>query len=167
MARAEAWCGSEEASCSGASGLSDRETERVDTVKTMARVQTNKTDQFTAFCKKHRLKPVVSKEDDTVIVLGRLGQVYEYSDDRVAGMFIPPRLLRAWTTRRDALTKFDTATVEQNGDFEGVVSIAYKDPRLSEWVALAQKLLGIRRRRTLSAEQKAAAVARLRKSVVK
>lgn len=119
---------------------------------------------FPTFCKRHRLKATLNKDDETMIVAGRLGQVYEYGDGRVAGMFLPPRLLKGWTTRRDVLMKFDTATVEQNGDFEGVVSIEKTDPRIEEWVKLAQKLLGIRKKRTLSPEVKQKQVEVLRRA---
>ena len=102
------------------------------------------------FAAKHRLKIQTDRADDTVIIPGKTGHIYEYSDDLLGVIFVGsiPRA-RLW---KSLLKQCLAAGMElrQNGDAEGALSFQADS---SEQVKLAIKTAGIRRKRKVSPEQ--------------
>jgi hypothetical protein len=105
---------------------------------------------ITEFAKAHRLKP--AREDDMVIV-GKAGQIYEYSDALLGVMFITPAKKaprpRVWNNL-SAQCVLAGMTLRQDGDAEGALSF---DPANPAHVTLALKLAGVKRKRQLTPEQ--------------
>src|SRR2546426_8893941 len=77
------------------------------------------------FATQHRLKTKHDKGDDTTIIPGKSGQLYEYSDEEFAVMyFLPvtkPARPRVWNRMRD-LCAAAGMVLRQNGDAEGALS---------------------------------------------
>ena len=102
------------------------------------------------FAAKYRLKSQTDKADDTVIIPGKTGHIYEYGDDLLGVIFVGsiPRA-RLWKS----LLKHCLAAgmeLRQNGDAEGALSFQADSP---EQARLAIKMAGIRRKRRVSPEQ--------------
>jgi len=109
---------------------------------------------ISAFAEKHHLK-LVRADDTTLIIAGRYGHVYEYSESELGLLIMPaPEHTRYWGHVRRAMLAAGM-TVRQDGDHEGAVSF---DPSDKKAARLAMKLAGIRRRRTSSPAQLAALV---------
>jgi hypothetical protein len=106
---------------------------------------------ITEFAKAHRLKP--AREDDHVILVGKAGQIYEYSDALLGVMFITPATKaprpRVWNNL-SAQCVLAGMTLRQDGDAEGALSFYPANPAQ---VALALKLAGVKRKRQASAKQ--------------
>jgi hypothetical protein len=110
---------------------------------------------------KHRLKTRRSPEDDNdLVVNGKAGQIYEYSDSELAVSFTPGldknrRGIGKWcpkkwgNIRREALAA--GMVLRQNGDSEGALSF---DPARQEQAKLAIKIACARSKRTLTDSQK-------------
>ena len=114
------------------------------------------------FATQHRLKTKHDRGDDTTIIPGKAGQLYEYSDEELAVMHILPATKparpRVWNRMRD-LCAAAGMVLRQNGDAEGALSF---NPENREQVKLAIKLAGVKRKRQMSEKQKAVAEAALR-----
>jgi hypothetical protein len=115
------------------------------------------------FAIKNRLKVRQDKDDGTDIIPGRpsFSHIYEYSDDELGVMFAsyatvhePPRP-RLWNTHsRKALAA--GMTLRQNGDAEGAFSF---DPANPVQAKLAIRVAGVKRKRRITEEQRAAKAA--------
>jgi hypothetical protein len=97
---------------------------------------------------KYKLKTKKLDSTDEVVIPGRLGHIFIYSDDTVGAIFMPPEVSKGWLRRRETFVKAG-ATVTQNGDTEGVV--AFPIGRV-DLVKLAVKLLGCRGKKKISPE---------------
>lgn len=103
---------------------------------------------------KLRLKPDDCGE---LIAVGKLGQVYEYSDDEVGAIYIPAVPRKGWKNFKDKMIGLG-AVLTQNGDIEGAVRFMYENLKA---LRTACSLLKIRSKRSLSPERKAQVVANL------
>lgn len=89
-------------------------------------------------------------EDDTFVVVGRHGQLYEYSDNELGILIMPAASkVRYWGHARKAMIAAGM-TIRQNGDHEGAVSFA---PHNKKAARLAIKLVGARPKRIPSVPQ--------------
>ena len=107
------------------------------------------------FAERHRLKLCRDKSDDTPVIIGKAGQIYEYSDDELGVMFITPVSKPARThfwRKMSAQCVAAGMTMRQCGDAEGALSF---DPLNPEHVRLARKLAGVKPKRLSSATQMA------------
>ncbi|MFL6437712.1 MAG: hypothetical protein ACJ71Q_09045 [Terriglobales bacterium] len=104
------------------------------------------------FAVQHRLT-ARKDEDATDIILGKLGQIYEFSSQQLGVVFMPPGKPRArlWNKTRERCIATGM-TLRQNGDAEGALSF---DPRNREQAKLAIRVTGVRPKRQLSPEHKA------------
>ncbi len=111
------------------------------------------------FANAHRLTLKTDRGDGTQVVVGRTGQIYEYSATELAVMFIllddSQPCPRRWS---NALRKCAAAgmRVLQNGDAEGTLAF---DPSNPEQVKLAIAVAGIKRKKKLSDQHRAKLVA--------
>ncbi len=105
------------------------------------------------FAMKHHLATTRCVDDGTLVVKGRHGEVYQYSDDELGVLVMPePKRFRLWGhARKEMLTA--GMKVRQDADHEGAVSF---DPSNKKAAKLAIKLAGIRRKRVPSPAQLAA-----------
>jgi hypothetical protein len=103
------------------------------------------------FATRHRLKTRVDS-DETRIIPGRDGQLYEHAPGQLAVMFLSARAKSPgmWNNRRRAGEAVGM-TLYQNGDQEGVLTF---DPLNAKQVALAIKIASIKRKRIMSPAQK-------------
>ena len=104
------------------------------------------------FAARQRLK--VQREDSSVVINGKSGQLYEYSDTELGIMFITPatKAPRTHMWRKMSLVCVAAGMVlRQIGDAEGCLSF---DPANPEQVKLAFKLAGAKRRRQLSGDHR-------------
>ena len=107
------------------------------------------------FARRHRLKLVRDRYDDMAVIVGKGGQIYEYSNLELVVMFITPTSKPARThfwRKISAACVAASMTMRQHGDAEGALSF---DPDNHEHVRLAMKLAGMKRRRQLSPEHRA------------
>jgi hypothetical protein len=88
---------------------------------------------------------------------GRFGQLYQYSADRLAVQIMAPGQARLYMGRRRACLAVGM-TSRQHGDDEGTLLF---DPADGAQATAAIEAVQARRRRVLSAEQRAACVSRL------
>jgi hypothetical protein len=105
------------------------------------------------FAQRHRLKLVHDKSDDILLILGKGGQIYEYSDNELGVMFITPVRMPARThfwRKVSAQCVTSGMTMRQRGDAEGTLSF---DPLNHEHARLAMKLAGVRPKRLASSTQ--------------
>ena len=121
------------------------------------------------FASKHRLKTRRSPEDDgELVVNGKKGQIYQYSESELAVAFTPGLDKNrfgqgSWCPKkwgnlcREALAA--GMTIRQNGDSEGALSF---DPANADLARLAIKISGSKVKRQLSADQIARLTATLR-----
>jgi hypothetical protein len=105
------------------------------------------------FASKHRLKPQRDPADDTTVIVGSAGHIYEYSDVLLGVMFITPAnkapRARLWNNLA-AQCIAAGMSLRQSGDAEGALSFDPSDP---SQVRLAIKLAGVKRKRQASANQ--------------
>lgn len=114
---------------------------------------------ITDFAKQHRLKPTTDT-DDTTIIPGRNGHIYEFSDKELGVIFCTPATEAPRTgfwNRLSAACKLAGMTPRQVGDAEGAFSF---DSAIPGHVKLALKLADARPKRRVSEEQRAAAASR-------
>jgi hypothetical protein len=130
--------------------------------KTRADAEATPEMTITDFATQHRLKTKHDKGDDTTIIPGKAGQLYEYSDKEFAVIYILPATKparpRVWNRMRD-LCVAAGMVLRQHGDAEGALSF---NPENREQVKLAIKLAGVKRKRQMSEKQKAVAEGALR-----
>lgn len=102
---------------------------------------------FAGFAAEHRLKANCDV-DETTIVPGKHGQIFDYGDGRIAVMVQPGRS-SVWPRTRKKLIEagFEIA---QNGDHEGT---ALFDPANADQARLAIRVAGIKRKRKSSPSQ--------------
>ncbi len=107
---------------------------------------------------KYRLR-VRRGEDGEPVVPGKFGLVYQH-DAETLGLLFMPNSPRRWVRAR---RKLEAAyfTIWQNGDEEGS---ALFDPSDSRQARLALKVVGAKRKRTLTAEDRAAKIAILERA---
>jgi hypothetical protein len=94
--------------------------------------------------------------DETPIIPGKFGQIYEHDEDVLAVMFMPkvkpeePVLgwKRKWTHWRESCVEAGME-LQQNGDWEGSLTF---DPKNQIQCRLAVRVAGIKRKRVLSPE---------------
>lgn len=107
------------------------------------------------FAERHRLKLVRDKSDDTPVIIGKGGQIYEYSEAELGVMFITPvsKPTRTHFWRKmSAQCVASGMSMRQCGDAEGTLSFDALNP---EHFRLAMKLAGVRPKRLASAAQMA------------
>ena len=117
------------------------------------------------FAEKYRLR-VKRAEDGELIVPAKLGHLYSHDPDRgIFGLVLEApaddssldNTLRA----RKRKAEREGFEVHQEGDFEAVLLFDANDPKK---VRLAIRLVGAKRKRTLTAEQRAAKIAILERA---
>lgn len=110
------------------------------------------------FASKHRLR-VRRAEDGEQIIPGKFGHIYQHDAETLGLMFMPTGPRRWPRARR----KLEAAgfTIWQDADHEGS---ALFDPTSKTQARLALKVVGAKRKRTLTAEQCAAKTAILEKA---
>ena len=90
---------------------------------------------ITDFATQHRLKTKHDKGDDTTIIPGKAGQLYEYSDEEFAVMyFLPatkPARPRVWNRMRE-LCAAAGMVLRQNGDSRGCPQLKSGESRASQ-----------------------------------
>jgi hypothetical protein len=112
------------------------------------------------FADHQRLRTRVD-EDGTKIILGKVGHIYEYDDNRLGVIVIPnPPRMRYWGFTKAALLTAGFVVV-QDGDGEGAATF---DPGNSEQVIAAIRAAGVKRRRKISPEQRERAISVLASS---
>ncbi|MGA8541286.1 MAG: hypothetical protein WB566_17420 [Terriglobales bacterium] len=121
--------------------------------------------EFSQFAKTNRLK-VTHDECGDAIIVGKQGQLYPYTESEMGVMFMPPKTKsdscgrwcpKVWGNFKRAAALIGMV-LTQEGDSEGCLSF---DPLHKEQVKLAVKIAGVRVRKTLSPERKAALAATL------
>jgi hypothetical protein len=111
------------------------------------------------FATKHHLQVTKDSQDNTSIISGRNGQIYEHSDHELGVMIMPPNdsAPRLWAfTRTKGLSL--GMTVQQNGDAERVLSF---NPENKEQVRFAIRAAGVRPKKQISEAHKAKLLAGL------
>ncbi len=111
-----------------------------------------------AFANRYRLR-AKRDEDGELIITGKVGHIYEHDESTLSLMFLPDRP-RLWANAR---RKLDAAGVViwQDGDEEGS---ALFDPTDTKQARLALKVVGAKRKRSLTPEQRAVRAAILDKA---
>jgi hypothetical protein len=107
------------------------------------------------FARRNRLKTKSDKADDTNVIVGKTGLIYEYSLDGslLAVMFITPATKppRTYMWRKTSMACVRAGmTMRQKGDAEGVLSF---DPENADQIRLALKLAGVKRKRKITPKQ--------------
>jgi hypothetical protein len=74
------------------------------------------------FAEKHSLRVRRSQQDDTDNIVGKFGEIYEYSEEELAVMVIPDPPRRGLWVRSRAKFLALGMTVIQDGDQEGAVT---------------------------------------------
>jgi hypothetical protein len=90
-------------------------------------------------------------DDNTTIIPGHSGQIYEHGDGRLGVIFTSGdrfETREGWNNRRKACAAVGM-TVHQNGDYEGTLLF---DPKNAVQVQTAIQISGVRPRRQISAE---------------
>ena len=120
--------------------------------------------QIDQLAEQHRLRTRRDECNDTIIP-GRVGQIYENGAGRLGVLYMPdsdakhePHPTR-WNNRRRKLLAAG-CQIKNDGDGEGV---ALFDPENQAQVRLAIQVAGVKRRRLLSPDARAAALAGLEK----
>jgi len=102
-----------------------------------------------SFARLHRLRTRLDT-DGTLIILGKLGHIYQYDDHRLAVLILSPiDRGRYWSATRGRLSSLGF-TIVQNGDCEGVAIFSSSDP---EQARAAIRAAGVKRKRQLSPAQ--------------
>ena len=100
------------------------------------------------FVDKHSLRVKRSPDDGTDNIVGRVGEIYEYSDCELALMICRGSVgIGRWARVRKKCVAAGM-TLRQNGDDEGALSFNPANPKQA---ALVIKVIGARRKRQLSA----------------
>jgi|SRR5437588_11681305 len=108
------------------------------------------------FAEKHRVRITKHSGDDTRIIAGKRGHLYEYGEDLLGVMFMPPPTAgqpwgkwqpRTWNNFKRAGQTVGM-TMLQDGDSEGCMGFDPENPRQSK---LALKMAGIKAKRQISA----------------
>ena len=103
------------------------------------------------FADKHRVHTRIDPDDQTKIIPGKVGHIYEYDEDVFGVMIMPKRPRRSyWGFTKRALLAQGFSVV-QDGDGEGAATF---DPRNSAQVKAAISAAGIKHKRNLSPEAK-------------
>jgi hypothetical protein len=105
------------------------------------------------FAAKYRLK-VKRAEDGEPVIPGKFGYVYQHDSETLGLLFMPDRP-RLWPRARRKLEAAGLI-IWQDGDLEGS---ALFDPANTVQARLALKVVGAKRKRTLTPEQRAAKTA--------
>ncbi len=105
-----------------------------------------------AFANRYRLR-VKRHEDGELIITGKRGHIYGHDNATLGLMFMPDRP-RLWSHAKRKLEAADF-TIWQDGDEEGS---ALFDPTNKAQARLALKVVGIKRKRSLTPEQRSAKV---------
>jgi hypothetical protein len=110
------------------------------------------------FADKYRLR-LERHEDGESIIPGKYGHIYEHGETELGLLFMPgqPRLWAHARRKLDA-SRF---VIWQDGDEEGS---ALFDAKNVTQASLALKVIGAKRKRTLTPEQREALIARLKKA---
>jgi hypothetical protein len=113
------------------------------------------------FGTKYRATVKRDRDDETLTIPGRYGNIYEYSSTELGVIFIPstPRTW-LWNTLKDR-AQAAGMTLRQCGDSEGAFSF---DPSNEEQCRLALKIAGTRKWRQLSPEHRARLIASSRQN---
>ena len=102
------------------------------------------------FAERHRLKVRRNKGDDTEVIAGKFGHLYEYAKGLLGLCFMPGRnTAHLWESRKRACL-VGGMTLLQNGDAEGCLSF---DPTDAEQSKLAIKAVKARPKRQMTPEQ--------------
>jgi hypothetical protein len=110
------------------------------------RHETGRGERIADFARRHRLR-LSSDELGERVILGKLGDIYEYSPRLLGVMFMPqPSRPKIWPAARNMLSKAGF-TIRQNGDEEGAATF---NPHDLVQAKLAIKVLRIRAIRVLS-----------------
>ena len=104
------------------------------------------------FAQKRSLPIKRLRQDDTDNIVGRLGEIYQYSDDELALMLCGGPIGTGRWARVRSKCLAAGMTLRQNGDDEGALSF---DPTNRKQAALAIKVTGARPKRRLSAAHRA------------
>jgi hypothetical protein len=108
--------------------------------------------ELTDFAKQYSLQVKHSCQDDTDNIVGRFGEIYQYSGSELALMLCGGSIGTGHWARVRSKCLAAGMTLRQNGDDEGAVSF---DPTNKKHAALAIKVAGARPKRRLSPEHKA------------
>ena len=100
-----------------------------------------------AFAEARRLR-VRRDEDNTRIIPGRHGHIWDHGDD-LFGVTLLDLTPRKWTHRKKLCLEAGME-LQQDGDFEGTLLF---DPTDSNQVQVALKVAGVKRKRRVSPEQ--------------
>jgi hypothetical protein len=105
------------------------------------------------FAEQYRLKVKHNAEDTTHVILGRMGQIYEYSGEELAVMFITSEnpCTRLWRAARNKCLAAGM-TLRQDGDAEGSFSF---DPENRDQAELAIKVAAVKRKKRISDQHRA------------
>src|SRR5437016_6475910 len=107
------------------------------------------------FAEKHRARITRDRSDDTNVIAGRSGHLYEYGEDLLGVMFMPPPTAgqpwgkwqpRTWNNFKRAGQAVGMTTL-QDGDSEGCLCF---DPENTDQSKLALKMAGIKPKRKVS-----------------
>jgi hypothetical protein len=104
------------------------------------------------FAQKRSLPVRRSRQDDTYNIVGKLAEIYQYSDNELALILCGGSTGTGRWARVRSKCLTAGMTLRQNGDDEGALSF---DPENKKQASLAVKTTGARPRRRLSAEHKA------------
>lgn len=117
-----------------------------------------KVSDIESFANRYRLRPRIS-EDCTKIILGRSGQIYEYSSDLLGVLVMPdPPRRRYWGCVRTRLLE-DGFNLVQDGDGEGAATFNPNHPIQAE---AAIRAAGVKRKRRISLQRREQLIASLR-----
>lgn len=119
----------------------------------------NDLNELQVFADRNRLKTCICTEDGSKIIPGRLGHIYEFSDDLLGVLIIPnPPRRHYWGHTRNSLLAAGL-TVLQDGDGEGSASF---DPNNPDQSKAAIRAAGVKRKRKISLERRQRLIASLR-----
>src|ERR1051326_740564 len=117
------------------------------------------TETLSEFARRHRLRVANDSGDNTKIIVGAFGQVYEHGSGRLGVMFILPNKSRprAWASAKKRGIAVGMRLI-QNGDAEGCLAF---DPNNEERAELAIRIAGVNRKRQLTDDHRAALAKRI------
>ena len=110
------------------------------------------------FAERYRLR-VKRAEDGNPVIPGKFGHLYHHDDSTLGLLFMPNRR-RLWSHAKRKLEAADF-TIWQDGDHEGS---ALFDPTNRAQARLALRVVGAKRKRSLTPEQRSAKVAILERA---
>jgi hypothetical protein len=112
-------------------------------------------DTIEQFAEQYRLKTRINRGDDTKVILGKLGHLYEYDAGIMGLCFIPepnptkPERTKLWNARK-ATCLAAGMTLQQDGDAEGCLSF---DPANLRQSRLAISVVKAKTKQVMSLEQ--------------